>query len=87
MKVSARLSSWRAYAGHPLRRCPAPAGNEAHWSRIVPSRSGNVKIRGRLVTSGSVSAAAISAASSARSAESNRHFATLPNASAKWLAH
>src|SRR4029453_9900643 len=31
------------YAGHPSRGCPASAGNEARWSRIIPRRSGNVK--------------------------------------------
>ncbi len=76
-----------AYAGQPLRGCPASAGNEARWSRIVLRRSGSVNVRGRLVASGSFSAAAFSAASSARSAESSRHFAMLPSASAKWFAH
>ena len=33
------------YAGHPSRGCPASAGNEARCRRIIPRRSGNVKVR------------------------------------------
>jgi hypothetical protein len=39
---AALVAGSRRYAGHPSRGRPAPAGNEARWSRIMPRSSDNV---------------------------------------------